>query len=309
MIYYVFAETTGFLTLPPGTTSIKVDQVEIRLADETQKSSEQYTSPVLCNGVEVNHTGKKAPVELLISATVEAQTKEEAMKIGKAVIESALDLVFLISATPISTVFVFNAIRKMSENKFNFSQRALITNRDVLVWNERSEERIPIFKAGIDRLTEKNRKHFLNAIRWRRKGAFSNESDVQFLFFWFAIEALSQMSFVQATNREHKCIECKKPLVCTCGVKQSGETTAARIQGLLVDTTGLWSKKECQNGYRLRSKVAHGNIGISPEEEKDIERTIPKLNDAIHELILKIFNYYYPPNKSEGTSTSFLPLD
>lgn len=291
--YYVYAITTGYLTLPPGTQSIMAENVEVFLLNEQQKSTEPFTTLTECLGGKMENNGKEVPIELGIKAEVEASTETDAIKSGKILIEDTLDLISLASCSAISPVYIFHCQRQLSSTKIEFSHKFLLKQREVFVWNDECENIFGILPLALEKLPNGERKKLMNALWWRRKASVQNEVDVQFLFFWFAIESLAQMVFVKTVPKSYKCSKCKEDLVCTaCKTDQKGVSVKRAIQGILVKTTHLWSKTECDKGYQLRSKVAHGNTRITPDEQFEMEKAIPKLNDTITNIIRHVFKEY-----------------
>lgn len=247
MKYYVLAETTSFFTLPPGKKFIKTGDVEIRLIDRSQESEKSFVEVMDVFGAEKTNAVQKAPVKLEIRTTVEATSNEEAFKLGKIKIEAAMDIISLASGAAISPAFLSGISWYSSKTELKLTKPVLLTHREVYLWNDKCEDLAEHLPSGLDKLPEKDRERLMNALRWRRKAAAQEDIVIQFLFFWFSIEALAQMTFVNVKPTAEQCSNCQKPIVCsTCGHGKLIESTSRR-------TRRCW-KKQLISGVKKSAK-------------------------------------------------------
>jgi hypothetical protein len=282
----VSAETVGMLTLPPHRDVLHLGEVEIRLKDEAAASTQ--TEPVvvaLRNATPRSPDGVAPGVRLLASVVVETKTEADARTLGYTQIEQAFDLLMLASGGQIAPSWVTDALQVAPESlrqRFVIAARANITRR--VVWDERCDELWPQLAESLARLSEEDARHLRDAIRWWRRGCMETEPHIHFLFLWFALEALSGMSFVTVQPKKPRCKGCGAELTCPCGADQT-EPNKVTASDMLVGTLGLWSKKQYKELYGLRCRVAHGNTGISPAEEETISETIFPLHQTVQGII------------------------
>jgi len=292
MEWKVCAEATGFLTLKTSESSIKLDNIEICLKDPTAASDEPYQVVQSWAGCEPpDESIRTKPIPLLVTTTIEADSPEEARIQGYYRIETTLGMVFLASSAPITpanVITVSKEIRDQEKTTIDFSHKIEAFTNNVVVWKDDFKKSISALAKAILRIPEMDRTYLYTALHWWRKAGTQQEPEIQFLFLWFAIEALSYMSFVNIKAEELKCNRCNRPLRCSCGAEQS-RIPDVRYKYLL-NLTGVMAKKECNKYYRLRSKVVHGVIGILPDEEKQIKECIPKLNESLRLIIEGILN-------------------
>lgn len=295
MEWIVFAETTGLLTFPPERPTVTLGPCQVWLKNQRFASDSPYTAPISAHGLRITKVERPGPVGLMFKTTVEAQSQAEARGLGYAEIELAADLLTLASGGTLAPVHVTNVHRsEWVNNQMKYHHEAALVVGEVSVWRKEHEEVLGHIGAGLHQLTEGDYRCVRNALRWLRRAGVSNEPSVQFVFLWFAIEALSDLSCVQAGLRPIRCRACQKPLTCTCGADQS---VRPDVRGgyLLVDTLGVWSKKEYRQRYQLRSKVVHGDIGVLPgEEEQEILDAIGPLRSAVLTTLERLLNGELP---------------
>jgi hypothetical protein len=282
----VSAETEGMLTLPPDRAVLQVGNVEIRLKEVNDAIEE--TRPVF-TALRNVAAGKGAPlvpyIRLVASVVVAAGSAAEAQVKGYALIEDALDVAMLASGGQIAPAWVTDVFQVAPEDtrrRFTISARAHITKQ--VVWDECCDERLPWIQGNLGRLSENDTRRLQNALRWWRRGCMEKEANVHFLFLWFALEALSGMSFVRFTDKRPRCKSCQRELTCLCGADQN-DPKKVRARDLLVETTGMWSNKEYRERWALRCQVMHGTIGISPTEEQAINEVIWPLHQTVEKII------------------------
>jgi hypothetical protein len=128
-------------------------------------------------------------------------------------------------------------------------------------------------------LPQEDRQRLLNALHWWRRACMEEERHTLFLFQWFAIEALSGLSFVASSMP--KKMGRKYPKV------------QAKISHLIVTLSKLWSASECSDRYDLRCRVAHGDMIISPQEEEKISGLIDQMHTAIEGILHRILRGEY----------------
>lgn len=290
MKWIVIAEAPGLLTFPPERTYVELGPCTIRLKYPVQASSAPYQAPTSWRGLRVTQVAKTAPVDLVIQTSVEAQSQEEARVQGYAEVELALDLVTLTSGGSIAPAVVTHVYKEpVGEPQITVHGEASLVVGTVTVWDHAREDLLYHIGNGLHQLSDRDYRCVRNSVRWLRRAGVEHDPCVQFLFLWFGIEALSSASVVEVKPKTPQCKKCQRPLTCSCGADQSF-LPDVRVTQLLVDTCGIWSRKECKERYRLRSKVAHGTIGVLPSEEREIERHVPHLRDAIHAILTRVFN-------------------
>lgn len=292
MEWRVVGETVGMVTLPTEVPEIRIGTVTVRLKDLSFASEEPYQTLIPLSGHLVPTQQRPALIPIEAETFVEADDSHKAMDEGHAVIETALDFLFLAMGSPIAPLNITLVISTGSNRRFHFIRQATAQKAKVQVWNSNQVDRVLSTLDHIEALSSTDFQHLRNVFRWWRKAGTSHEVDIQYLFCWFAIEALSQMSFVEVKPKKRQCVKCQRTVKCDCGAEQT-YLPEVRVLQLLVDTAGVISKRECRRLYDLRSRVAHGSISVLPDEEKVLAEAIPVLNEALRVVALRVVNGEY----------------
>lgn len=279
-------ETEGLLTLPPDQPSIRIGDVEIHLADPGQASGWGY--PVAIGPVRgAKLEGwRQGPVALRLETTVEGETQEAAADSAYAAMERALDLMLLSSGGAIAPVRVTRVI----EQGWILGHKRMLgavefAAADVLVWSPEHADRLAASVGVVERLSGGDRERLRVALRWFRRASVHPDVGVQYLFLWFAVESVSQMEFLRPKPEPVRCRKCGKRLKCkACGTAPEPRPPT-RVRELLVGATGLWSAAEYRDRYGLRSRLAHGGIGLTPTEEDRVRALIEPMRDAVRGVL------------------------
>jgi hypothetical protein len=266
----VTAEAAGMLTFPPGQVPLRIGDVEIRLKDPGQASSIPRPVVTSCRGVVPEDPAQlKSPVTLAIVAVVEAGTADEARSKGYTLIDEALDLAMLASGGQIAPAWVTNAVQDpFVGGQSQFTHAAVFVCGEVKVWTAKCDALLPRIQAKLETLSDADCQQIRLAFHWWRRACMQQETHSQFLFLWFALEALARMSFSSASRPANK----------------------IKVIHLLAHVTNIWSEQETGDRYGLRCDIAHGDINISFDTEMEIDQQIRPMQEAVQTIVQGIIN-------------------
>jgi hypothetical protein len=271
----VVGETTAMLTFPPNRTSVRIGNVEVALADPDQAR----TTPVPITTswhtrISVSVPGfleeAQPAIELDVAAYVEAMTPQEAFDKGQAEIERTLTSMALASGSAIRPARFFAVLPEPPAPGAGWQLTTQATGGTIGVWSPEHVERLKRVEGALATFSGEDARLIRNAVHWWSRANMAEEPHTIFLYHWFAIEAFASLSLVERTAP-------RKP-----GKKPS---VSAKIAHLLATITKVWSKNECRTRYDLRCGVAHGDLIITPTEERAMNEQIPQLQDAVNAVL------------------------
>jgi hypothetical protein len=271
----VRAEAVGMLTLPPDRPCLKIRNVEVALQDRAQaadKPREVTTSwrgPLSITGLAGLKEAEPA-VGLSLTVTVEAQTSKEARAKAEADLEGTICLMGLASHAAISPAYVVGVFPESPAVGAMPKLHLRAASGQVLPWTSECDRLLSTVEQAYGKLPGDDRRRFLNSLHWWRRGHMEEEAHTKFLFFWFAIEALTGMSFVVNSLPKNS---------------QRRPTVASKIAYLLSTRIKVWSATECKERYDLRSRLAHGDIIVTAQEEDAMNEHIHHLQNAINAVV------------------------
>lgn len=204
------------------------------------------------------------PVSLVMNTSVEAQTGEEALRIGHEEIEKALTLMMLASGGQIAPSRpIYAQEEPPGGGEARFVGAVSGVGSVIVVWDAQCESRVGPITGNLSGLSDEDARRLRVALHWWRRACMEPERHTLFAFQWFALEALAAMSFSAAS---------KPP-------------STSKVQHLLVNTTGLWSAEQFQSRYRLRCAVAHGDTDITPVDEVELEPMIRAQHFTVENIV------------------------
>lgn len=254
--------TRGCITLPNGPLDLG-DGWSLHPDNDAARSAQPFL--ILASPNTMARVGN--PHEwpsLRLMGTVEAPTREEALRIAESEMDALVGLLTWATTGAFDTITGISVA--LAESGRDAELRADAT----------SAPAVPITEDEIENMTRlctwwrslqagSARDAVRRSLAWYRYATWLSQHSLRAFLLWASAEAMSQAFPAPKTPRE--CEHCHRPLVCaTCSETSYRTEPYITVNDLLVKRYGVMSKNEFSEFGRGRSGPAHG--GRAPKDRQ-----------------------------------------